>query len=151
MASAEAPKEKQQSDVIELLLLRIKTSSRPDPYIQLLVKTALNYHRMDVLLTWAHHEAIPANLGVNVADAITPEHYDIASQLYHTAIINTVEETNNGAYLEAVKFIAQYKQMANNDKEQHDLNWHRFVRQLREQMRRKRNFIRYLDERFTVQ
>ncbi|PML55822.1 hypothetical protein BCT73_14420 [Vibrio breoganii] len=151
MASEDPLKEKQQSEVIELLLHRIKTNARPEAYISLLVETALNYHRIDVLLAWGHHHAISACLGVNVADALAPVHYDIANQLYHTAIINTVEETNNAAYLEAVKLIAQYKQMISNDKEQHALNWHRFVRQLREQMRRKRNFIRYLDERFTVE
>ncbi|MEZ9936255.1 SWIM zinc finger family protein [Vibrio breoganii] len=149
MASEETLKEKQQSDVIELLLQRIKTSARPDHYIELLVSTALNYHRTDVLLTWAHHKAIGAHLGVNVAKALTPEHYDVASRLYHAAIIRKVEETNNGAYLEAVKLLAQYKQAANNNKEQHDLNWRNFVQQLRENMKRKRNFIRYLNERFT--
>ncbi|MFA0194086.1 hypothetical protein AB4454_05070 [Vibrio artabrorum] len=62
-----------------------------------------------------------------------------------------MEQTNNGGYLEAVKLIARFKAMANDDKEHHDLTWHRLVKQLKKTMSRKRNFIRYLDERFTVQ
>lgn len=151
MATERKQREQQQSDVIERLLKHAKSSTRHSRGIELLVNTALDYHRTDILLEWAHHEAIDSHLSVQVADALTPEHYDMACKLYRTAIENKVEQTNNGGYLEAVKLIARFKTMANDDKEQHDLTWHRLVKQLKKTMSRKRNFIRYLDERFTVQ
>ena len=151
MATERKQREQQQSDVIERLLKYAKSSTRHSRGIELLVNTALDYHRTDILLEWAHHEAIDSHLSVQVADALTPEHYDMACKLYRTAIENKVEQTNNGGYLEAVKLIARFKTMANDDKEQHDLTWHRLVKQLKKTMSRKRNFIRYLDERFTVQ
>ncbi|CAM3164302.1 SWIM zinc finger family protein [Vibrio rarus] len=144
-------KEQQQSDVIELLLRRTNSRSHSHTDVPLLVETALNYQRIDILLMWARHQAVSAYLGVSVADSLPSKHYDVACTLYHTAITNKVEETNNSAYLEAVKMIARFKIMACVDKTQHELNWSRFVRQLKEHMKRKRNFIRYLEERFTFQ
>ncbi|WP_283131109.1 SWIM zinc finger family protein [Enterovibrio norvegicus] len=152
MSSDTQQKAAQQSEIIDFLLQRVNEPSanprQTHSDIQLLVERALEYHCLDVLVEWGNHPAIAPHLGIRVADAITDAHYKLACKLYHQAIEATVEETNNHAYLEAVKMIVQFKTLNSREPEKHSHDWQNFVTQLKQKMKKKRNFVRYLEERF---
>jgi uncharacterized Zn finger protein len=116
--------------------------------LSLLIDCALNYQRIDILQQWATHSDISERVRPRIADMIVNTNYPLACEVYRDSILRIIDETNNTAYLDAIKLIAKFQILPCPDKHQHQEKWTRFVSKIRQEMKRKRNFIRYLDERF---
>ena len=116
--------------------------------LSLLIDCALNYQRIDILQQWGSHSKISERVRPRIADMIVNTNYPLACEMYRNSISSIIDETNKTAYLDAIKLIAKFQILPCPDKHQHQEKWTRFVSKIRQEMKRKRNFIRYLDERF---
>lgn len=99
-------------------------------------------------MKWCEHPAITVGQLPDIAQKLGTEHHNVAFHLYQRAITETAKRTNNQAYLQAVVLLSELKVLPAPHKEAHLHQWQRFLATLRHNMKRKRNFIRYLDERF---
>ena len=117
-------------------------------HLALLIDCALRYKNTTILNTWGMHPRLAQRTRPLVADAIASINYPLACTLYETSITHIIEESNNEAYLYAVSLLAQYQDLPATNVLQHKKRWDGFVKATGELMKRKRNFIRYLNERF---
>jgi len=116
--------------------------------LSLLIDCALNYQRIDILQQWGSHSEISERVRPRIADMIVNTNYPLACEMYRDSISRIIDETNKTAYLDAIKLIAKFQILPCPDKNQHQEEWTSFVSEIRQKMKIKRNFIRYLDERF---
>lgn len=136
-----------QTNILTFLEAGITNGGKSETLF-LLIDSAIQYQHIPTLLKWCEHPAISVSQLTKIAQKLGADHHNVAFNLYQRAIAETANRANNQAYLQAVVLLSELKALPAPCKDTHLHQWQRFLAKLRLDMKRKRNFIRYLDERF---
>jgi uncharacterized Zn finger protein len=115
----------------------------PD-YYSVRLQIALWENNLDDAWMAAHAGVCERNLLIELAAQLEPVRPDDALALYRRIIPTFIEQTNNTAYVEAIKLVRRVESILNDSERKRELA--DYLTELRARYKPKRNFIKLLDE-----